>query len=268
MFAAGALAPVEIVLPMLGMIVRICGVTQWADQNHLVGVRFIHPSARMKNDLAGLLIGLVDKAAAELVKETVAASPVARSNGLVFSTCIAATPRRSEVQSPASEAPATLEKDKDGREEQEWRALREPPAGALPPEAPAHVPEPPAHAREARPLGPERRVQNAGNDNWNAVLEFLADGARLRGVLVDLSLVACIFRTPSPFSGGMDDRVEVEFQMRGLHFRLAGVTKGVYDKHTVGIGFLEMSQRRREELIQVLDELIELNKVQSGAAGR
>jgi hypothetical protein len=56
--------------------------------------------------------------------------------------------------------------------------------------------------------------------------------------------------------------------MRGLHFRLAGVTKGVYDKHTVGIGFLEMSQRRREELIQVLDELIELNKVQSGAAGR
>jgi hypothetical protein len=51
--------------------------------------------------------------------------------------------------------------------------------------------------------------------------------------------------------------VEVDFQMRGLPFLLGGVVRGVYDRKTVDIHFLDMSYRKRGELMEVIAEMCE-----------
>ena len=43
--------------------------------------------------------------------------------------------------------------------------------------------------------------------------------------------------------------------MEGLPFRLAGVTQAIYDPFNVGIRFLDMSDRKREQLQQLIDEI-------------
>jgi hypothetical protein len=84
--------------------------------------------------------------------------------------------------------------------------------------------------------------------------------------MVDLSLEACMVGMNQPFARGTQVRVEVEFQMRGLHFRLLGVTKAVHGKRTVEILFLEMSGRKRGDLTQVISELIGLENNRSQSA--
>lgn len=78
-FVAGNLAQVEVEMPIHGMLLRMTGITQWTSRNNLVGVRFIHPSQRSKNELAGLLTCLVDKSAADVVAAAVVAAAAAPS---------------------------------------------------------------------------------------------------------------------------------------------------------------------------------------------
>jgi len=70
-FAAGALARVDVVLELHGMMQRIGGLTQWTSKDNQIGIQFLHASAQAKNQLAALLTGLIDEVAAEAVKEAV-----------------------------------------------------------------------------------------------------------------------------------------------------------------------------------------------------
>jgi hypothetical protein len=40
-----------------------------------------------------------------------------------------------------------------------------------------------------------------------------------------------------------------------LPFRLGGVTQAIYDPFNVGIRFLDLSDRKREQLLQLIDEI-------------
>ena len=108
--------------------------------------------------------------------------------------------------------------------------------------------------------GSDGRVQNTSTDGWSATVRLVADIAPVRGVLVDLGLGSCVFRTSGAYPGVLACAVEVEFRMRGLHFRMAGITKSLVDKHCAEIAFSQMSMPRREELAQLLDELHEQNR--------
>jgi hypothetical protein len=79
-FVAGNLAQVQVEMPIHGMLLRMGGITQWTSRNNLVGIRFIHPSQRSKNELAGLLTCLVDKSAADVVAAAVVAAAAAPSS--------------------------------------------------------------------------------------------------------------------------------------------------------------------------------------------
>jgi hypothetical protein len=79
-FVAGNLAQVQVEMPIHGMLLRMAGITQWTSRNNLVGIRFIHPSQRSKNELAGLLTCLVDKSAADVVAAAVVAAAAAPSS--------------------------------------------------------------------------------------------------------------------------------------------------------------------------------------------
>ncbi|MGH9606006.1 MAG: PilZ domain-containing protein [Terracidiphilus sp.] len=222
-FTDGALAPVEVVLMLFGLILRIDGVTQWTAQGNLIGVRFVHPSSRSKNQLAGLLTCLVDKSAAETVKAAIASADDEPGRGILMT--------------PPAPPPAA-----DGEE-----------AGGSTENAEPATPVKPAKQPEDR-AGDEATLKV--ESQWPAVVRFLEGRSHLQGLIVDLKPDGCRLKSEDPVLCSLQARVELSFQMRGLPFQLAGVTSAFLDENTVDVRFLEMSGRKREELSQVLEELL------------
>jgi hypothetical protein len=231
-FLPGNLAHVEVVLPIMGLVLRMVGTTQWLTRNNLIGVRFSHSSSRSRNQLAGLLTCLVDQNAAEEVK---AAVVTAAQSGNTFL----------DVEFP-----------------DDW--LRKPKPAPIADKAPKPerlAPPPPAKTPAKKDESGRRKEKES---EWPAVLRVLKDGFRMAGAIVDLSLEGCSFRTVQPFVAGIHVRVEVDFQMRGLPFLLGGVTEDVRDRRIVDIHFIEMSFRKRKELAELIDEIREAGKTQAG----
>jgi hypothetical protein len=52
--------------------------------------------------------------------------------------------------------------------------------------------------------------------------------------------------------------VEIEFHLDGLPFRLAGVTQSIHKRHKVGVRFLNVSERKREQLVELIAEIKEI----------
>ena len=86
------------------------------------------------------------------------------------------------------------------------------------------------------------------------------------GRIVDLSLGGCRIRTQTRFPVGIYRRVEAEFRIQGRPFRIAGVTQAIYDPFNVGIRFLDVSDRKREDLRELIDE-IEQGAARGGTGG-
>jgi hypothetical protein len=230
-FLPGNLANVEVVLPILGMVLRMVGTTQWLTRQNLIGIRFFHANPRSKNQLAGLLTGLVDQGVAEDVKAAMVATARAGTTAL-------------DVEIP-----------------EEW--LRAPKAAPKKPvENSESVASAPASAppAERQTLRRENMVANRKEDAWPAILRLLKDGQQQKGVIVAISREGCTVHTSSPFVQGLHARVEVDFQMRGLPFLLSGVTEDVREKSLVDIRFLAMSYRKQGELAELIDEIKESEK--------
>ncbi|HEY6487698.1 MAG: PilZ domain-containing protein [Terracidiphilus sp.] len=111
----------------------------------------------------------------------------------------------------------------------------------------------------------ERRREARHKVDGSAILHLLTLGIKMPGRVLDLSLGGCALRTVDPFVLGIYRRVEVEFQIEGLPFRLAGVTQSIHDQRTLGIRFLNLSERKREQLLQLIEEMEEHLKAQAAA---
>jgi PilZ domain len=88
-----------------------------------------------------------------------------------------------------------------------------------------------------------------------AEIIFVRSGSAMRGRILDLSVNGCCIRTEQRFPVGIYTRVEASFQLQGLPFRLGGVIQSVHDNHTVGIRFLDVSERKRELILELMSEL-------------
>lgn len=95
-----------------------------------------------------------------------------------------------------------------------------------------------------------------------AVIHLIGLAADVGGNIVDISNGGCRIRTDRPFPVGIFRRVEVEFRIDGLPFRLGGVTQAIYDPLNVGIRFLDLSERKREQLHQLVEEVRSENERQ------
>jgi hypothetical protein len=234
-FLPGNLANVEIELPLLGMMLHMVGTTQWLTRSNLIGIRFFHANSRSKNQLAGLLTGLVDQSAVEDVRAAVVeAARLGRTAlDVELPECWMHDPKPAPLAAKAEEAPA--------------------PASAAPP----------TNQKAWRSKDGSISDQS---DKWPAVIRFLKDSSHQKGVIVDLSPEGCSVHISGTFAASIHLRVEVDFQMRGLPFLLAGVTEDVYDKHTIDIRFLDMSYRKKQELAELIAELREEADRQSKAA--
>ena len=88
-----------------------------------------------------------------------------------------------------------------------------------------------------------------------AVIRLVTLSADVPGRILDISTGGCRIRTERRFPVGIFRRVETEFRIDGLPFRLAGVTQAIYDPFNVGIRFLDMSERKRGQLLELIEEI-------------
>jgi c-di-GMP-binding flagellar brake protein YcgR len=103
----------------------------------------------------------------------------------------------------------------------------------------------------------ERRKEPRLKVDATAVLHLLDLAIRLRGRILDLSMSGCQFRTEDCYSLGIYRRVEIEFNVEGMPFRLSGVTQSIHTKTSIGVRFLDVSDRKRQQLADIVSELQE-----------
>ncbi len=116
--------------------------------------------------------------------------------------------------------------------------------------------QPEAGPQSARkPVGRERRQQSRHEVDTTATILLVNVGSTLRGRILDLSLTGCRIRTDERFPVGIYTRVETEFRLEGLPFRLGGVIHAIHNRNMVGIRFLDLSDRKREQVLDLIDEI-------------
>jgi len=89
----------------------------------------------------------------------------------------------------------------------------------------------------------------------SAVIYLVNVASRIAGRIIDISMGGCRIRTNDPFPVGIYVRVETEFRLTGMPFRLGGVVQSIHDKKTVGIRFLDLSERKGEQLGMLIEEI-------------
>ncbi|MGA2571537.1 MAG: hypothetical protein ABSF23_13540 [Terracidiphilus sp.] len=59
--------------------------------------------------------------------------------------------------------------------------------------------------------------------------------------------------------------IEVFFRVKGVPFRLAGVVQAIHDRNTVGIRFLDLSDRKRQQVLELIGEIQQFQAAQTAA---
>jgi hypothetical protein len=124
------------------------------------------------------------------------------------------------------------------------------------------APELPSSIAGSADVGlPTLQVERRGEPRYpvdaRGVLLLVKSSTAMPGRLVDLSLHGCHIRMQGRFTLGIFVRVEMEFDLRGMRFRLSGVTQSIHDVYSVGIRFLAVSERARGQLMELIQELAE-----------
>ncbi len=109
----------------------------------------------------------------------------------------------------------------------------------------------------SQPPHPERRREPRQPIDTSAVLYLVGMGSKIHGRILNISLGGCCIRTDERFSLGIYRRIEAEFCLQGLALRVAGVTQSITDRRRVGIRFLDVSERKRSQLAQLIEEIKE-----------
>ncbi|MGD0292800.1 MAG: PilZ domain-containing protein [Terracidiphilus sp.] len=123
-----------------------------------------------------------------------------------------------------------------------------------------------ANSSQAKPAKSDRREASREAVDTSAVIFLIKIASRLRGRILDLSLSGCRIRTDERFPVGIYTRVETEFRLDGLPFRLGGVVQAIHDRHTVGIRFLDMSSRKHKQVEQLIEDIREVKNREQGTA--
>jgi c-di-GMP-binding flagellar brake protein YcgR len=222
-FQSGLKIRVELTFKICGIALRFAGVTEWAEGQNLVGIRFVDLTSRRNEMLADVVSEVEAENAAREKKQ--AAAKFAQEE---------AARQASEPEPEPEVVEPLLEKAPDSDAEA----------------------QPPATAE-----GRERRAQTRQEVDTFATVFLINIGSKLRGRILDLSLGGCRIRTNERFPVGIYTRVETEFHLDGLPFRLGGVIQAIHDRHHVGIRFLDMSLRKRKQVELLIQEIQELKEL-------
>jgi c-di-GMP-binding flagellar brake protein YcgR len=229
--------PVEITFKVNGVAFRFSGVVQWTDGRTQLGIHFVNMISRRKAELA------------EVIEEMAArAQPV---NQLVAEQDAQETPPP-EIPKAVSAGPVEPIAAK-ANEPRIVAKASEPPAAPQPAETeiPAEIAPPARPPSKFR----DRRAQTRHEVDTVATIFLVKVGSALRGRILDLSPSGCRIRTDERFPVGIYTRVETEFHLEGLPFRLGGVIQAIHNRNMVGIRFLDLSERKRQQVLDLIDEM-------------
>ncbi|MGA2808882.1 MAG: PilZ domain-containing protein [Terracidiphilus sp.] len=243
-FAAGASVRVEIALRVRGFSFRFSGVIQWTDGRRLAGIRFVDVPPRRRDELAEALGEVEEKNAAKSAGQ---AEEQASPKGNVIPIRPVQLQGGPGVQARSSEP-----------QQSPLQAIAVRP-GPLPAGLTKEEAQPVA-VPAAKSANSDRRAQSRHAVDTSAVVFLINVASRIQGRILDLSLSGCRIRTDERFPVGIYTRIEVEFRLEGLPFRLGGVIQAIHDRHHVGIRLLDMSSRKREQLEQLIEEIKELRE--------
>ncbi len=135
------------------------------------------------------------------------------------------------------------------------------PAAVHEPGAPSGIVDatngPEEQSPQKKPGHRERRWESRQEVDTSAEILLVNVGSRLRGRILDLSVGGCRIHTDDRFPVGIYTRVETEFRLDGLSFRLGGVIQHIHDRKTIGIRFLDLSERKRQQVRDLIAEITE-----------
>jgi PilZ domain-containing protein len=100
-----------------------------------------------------------------------------------------------------------------------------------------------------------------------ATLVVVSRGLTIPGRLIELSASGCRITLKEKLAQGMHAAVETIFRIRGIAFRLSGLTEWTAGSNTVGVSFGPMSARRRDDLLEVLCEVEVENAAKTAGEG-
>jgi hypothetical protein len=246
---------VEAAFKVRGVSFRFIGVTEWTDGRNQVRIRFADMPARRRDALAEVLCEVEAENTARLEK-------------------LAAEERSATVGGAKEPTAKDRAAKKSAREQADWLAelkAAEKPRQVNETHAMAEQNQPEPHQAALEQAVPpaaeaawtsrhERRQQSRHTVDTSAVLLLINIGARMQGRIIDLSLSGCRICTEERFPVGIYTRVETEFRLEGLPFRLGGVIQSVHDRdrRSVGIRFLDVSARKRAQVEQLIEEIEEM----------
>ncbi len=233
--------PLEVAFKINGTSFQFSGILQWTNGRDLLGIHFVNMAPRRMVELAKIICEMESAAASktEAVKMAV-----------------------------TDDTPALAERQMSPLAEGTDRAGNSPEAINLP------LPSQPAasscYAEAASQIatasaGRDRRKTTRHDVDTSATIFLVNVGSTLRGRILDLSLSGCRIRTNERFPVGIYTRVETEFRLEGLPFRLGGVIQAIHDRNHVGIRFLDLSERKREQVSDLIAEIDELHAAHSTA---
>jgi hypothetical protein len=225
-----------------GIAFRIVGVTVGSREAKSFAVRFLDTPMRRRQELAEVL---EEVAAANATKETApsavskpAPAPVAAAAKISIQVAAQASkPILEPVANPGISASA-------GKP-----ALVTEPPGKTPEKTQAN---PPAPKRPA-----ERRSRSRHAVDTSATLLLIKTAISMPGHILNLSLGGCRIRADERFNVGIYVRVEAEFDLHGLPFRVGGVSQAILDQNTIGVRFIDRSERRRNLPAGLIAEIAE-----------
>jgi len=272
----GVSTRVEVSFKVNGIVLRFPGVVQWNDGHHLVGVRFSEMSSRRRDELAEILAEVNEENVARAAKEAAAELAAAEqataekvAQDLLWEQRAQQVRKDQEEQERLSaleeirskadeEIHHKLAEHEELRKKQEREALllsakfRSTAAAPLPVN-PLSALTPIAPSAKSAPR--DRRAQARREVDTAAAIHLININSKQTGRIVDLSLGGCRIKTDARFPVGIYRRIETEFFLEGLPFRLGGVVQAIHDGNMVGIRFLDMSARKKEQLEQLIREM-------------
>jgi len=251
-FTAGTKTQVEIAFRVHGKAFRFDGVVEWARARHL-GVRFVGVPLRRQLELFDLFLeseaDLAGKAAQAAAK-AFAMQPLSKSPSRTGAQpAHNQTDRKTKIQPFA--ASASPGNSPHAAPDPEMNSRQKLPEQTVPASRPPHL------QPGARHRGYDRRTQSRVAVDTSVDIILLHVGSRIPGRIQDLSVGGCRIHTDDPFPVGIYTRVETEFRLQGISFRLIGVVQAVHDeqRQLVGIRFLDLSARKREQVELLIREI-------------
>lgn len=221
-------ARVELTFKVNGISFRFLGSVQWTDANGHIGISFSDMIARRRQQLA------------EVIAEIEAAEK--------------AKMEKAEQESAAQQKAAHDSNESAERTPEDGQKSAGKPHGSL-----AHAPSETAADKQAettqQPSTSNRRAHVRLEINSIATIFLVKVGSRLKGSIVDLSEGGCRIRCDERFPVGIYTRVETEFRFESIPFLLGGVVQAIHNQREVGIRFLDMSDRKRQQLTDLVEEI-------------